>query len=38
MADQSDKGSAEMLKNAVVDNPTAKHTATVSTHCPLYSV
>ena len=29
MAGQSVKASAEMLKNAVIANPTAKHTATV---------
>ena len=30
MAGQGVKASAEMLKNAVIANPTAKHTATVS--------
>ena len=30
MAGQGVKASAELLKNAVVANPTAKHTATVS--------
>ena len=30
MAGQSAKASADFLKNAVITNPTAKHTATVS--------
>ena len=29
MAGQGVKASAEMLKNAVIDDPTAEHTATV---------
>ena len=32
MAGQSVKASAEMLKNAVIDDPTAEHTATVGIH------
>ena len=31
MAGQSVEASAEMLKNAVIDDPTAEHTATVGT-------